>query len=395
MNLTLERYEDAPSEYVTGSSITYPNIASDFDNNLWVKFKKVGRLQRNSLTTDKPVTYYAGGTQKQSICEVSSPNKVCIGGYWTNSQHKTALSWIRDTIYYRGKYYRIAWLQNEFNYGILSAAVSGNKILLITGKIYQGWDTAKYEYSNNAMDDVFFDAYQITGYTETELVLNHIAAYSILTTGRNSEDEILAGFFNNPLNFWLYTRNSLNLGRELTSYHINADTFAIESSQSIYNPVDFNLDIGIDAQFKNVFSVANYDTARHCQLWQYENDLLTLITDNVPTANPIYMYFFADTNRQVYLYQDDVNLIMLSFKGVLYNVQSLPFTDITDAPALGLGNDYFCYAYNGKLLVFCYFLFTMIIDCTKPTLEYKKYDYRFDAFFQSGFGTSFAPLSIK
>lgn len=379
--------------------ITYPDRTSNYLPTDWLRFRKQDRLEyKKAFETPVFVNYFAGGTLNQSLSEVSSPNKSCVGGYWINKDFTDCISFTRDTIYYDGKYKRISWIESDTDYAILAASISGKKIFIITGKIYSGWFTTKHAYSSCAYDSVSLWVYEIGEPVDYEMTLTELHYASVMTTGRTFSDEIMAGFFLNSLNFYLYHRNfAVSAEKRLISYSIDADDYSI-SSNVLYSTDDFDLATGIDNIFRDVISIT---TAGNCELKKLkENTLISVSTDISDNGN-IYMFMFADTAKDVFIYTKNTSsdgYNKLWFKGAIYDIDDLPITNYLsiDGGYPNMYNDWFTYAYNNKVIICCFKLFTLIINCDKSEFEYEKYNYRFDAFNTStgAANINYTPLSV-
>lgn len=376
-------------------AITYADRLATYSLSDYLKHRKLNRIERQKPFEQVDVTYYAGGCLMQSISEVSSPNKNCIGGYWINKDYSDSVSWIRDVIYWKGKYYQLQWITDDAGYyGVLACSVRSGKIFVITAKVYDGYDKTRYLYSSTGMDEVDLWVYQIGDSATDELNLTEIEHYNLVTTGRTNEDEIMAGFFTNPLNFYLYTR--YNGMKTLDSYVLDGATLAVSSTTELYTVSTYDLDTGIDNVFRNIVSVA---TTGNCELKKLVNNALEAVTTSIPDVGNIYMFMFADVTRDVFVYAKATSsdgFYKLYYKGTVYDIDSLAITDTEAFTGPNVGNDQFTYAYNGNFIVFCFKLFTMIVDCTATTLSYKKYNYRFDAFRDGSTGTEnhYTPLSV-
>lgn len=382
--------------------ITYPDRWSAYSDTDWVKFRKSDRLERQKPFDVVNVNYYAGGTLNQSISEVSSPNKICIGGYWINADYSDCISFTRDTVYYDGKYKRFTWIETDTDYGILAASISkdGKKIFLITGKIYSGWYTTKHAYSSCAYDDVDLWVYEIGTPTGYEHDLTELYHASVISIGVAFTDEIMAGFFNNPLVFWLYHRDFSTGDKTLTKYTIDTADYST-STDSLYSINDYDLATGIDNIFRETISVTS---AGDCSLYKLNGATLDAVTTDITDNGNIYMFMFADIKKNVFIYAKKTSTDgyhKLWFKGTIYDINDLAITD-TDGRIVNTNdypymyNNFFTYAYNNKFLVCCFKLFTLIIDCTANSLSYKKYNYRFDAFNTSSgeSNINYTPLSV-
>ena len=376
--------------------ITYPDRWSSYVTLNPMYYDLIGRIERHKPFEPMPVTYYAGGCLMQSISEISSPNKSCIGGYWHAG--KAIIGWSRDRVCIAGVSHRIEWITTDYNYSIQACSISGKDVILITGKQQDAWDFAldNYMYGSISITDIKLWKYELSGES-----LNLIKSYFIFQSA--GINEINIGFLSNYKEFYLYSRLQTGVGtKKLTKYTLNSD-FDIETSNIVYS-IDTFSDDGIDAIINNNAgqSLVSIRSGGSCGLnLLVDNSIIPLDTEkykNIPSS--ISMMMFCDIKRQVYIYTAiAAPFYRLSYKGVEHDIDAIPITDYDDRiinnndDCPNVNNDQFTYAYNGSFIVFCFKLFTMVLDCSKTEPVYKKYNYRFDAFKISD-DVHYSPLSL-